>query len=167
MFTDKEKRRIVQGGKGKDRATLIKSLIYKRVEEAFEWSTIKDLIGIGLEQCFQTAWASADFFPEEGKIFLGGKNILFALKMPKNTLFSSKKSRITYYLGQPGGCKCPIQPSPADAHAQLVGQGDLFVVHQAFIILFKKTEFLDTNDIEILQKVTLIATKASRNNKMS
>jgi len=46
------------------------------------------------------AWASADFFPREGKIFPGGEgNILFALKMLKNILFSFKKSRKTYYFG--------------------------------------------------------------------
>jgi len=63
-------------------------------------------------------WASADFFPGEGKIFQGGggKNILFALKTPKNILFSSKKKSKTYYFGRPGGVKGPLLPSPADAH---------------------------------------------------
>jgi hypothetical protein len=58
-------------------------------------------------------WASADFFPGEGKVFQGGNNILFALKMPKNIQFSFKK---TYYFGWLRRGKCPFLPSPADAH---------------------------------------------------
>jgi len=45
---------------------------------------------------FTMAWASADFFPGEGKIFQGGAK--------------------TYYFGRPGGVKGPLLPSPADAH---------------------------------------------------
>ncbi len=36
-------------------------------------------------------WASVDFFQGKGKIFQGGKNKLFALKMLKNILYSFKK----------------------------------------------------------------------------
>jgi len=53
-------------------------------------------------------WASADFFPVEDNIFQGGgKNILFALKMPKFILFSVKKVQGMWALAL---------PSPADAH---------------------------------------------------
>jgi len=44
MFTNKVKcSSIFWGGKGKDRVTLIKSLIYARIEEALEGCAIIDL----------------------------------------------------------------------------------------------------------------------------
>ena len=54
-------------------------------------------------------WASADFFPGEGKIFHWPKKHL------KKILFSSKKVKKTYYFDRPGGhgpplalhCGCP------------------------------------------------------------
>jgi len=55
-------------------------------------------------------WASADFFPGEGK------NILFAYKTPKNILFSSKKVKNILFWpprGPGGGVKGPLLPSPA------------------------------------------------------
>jgi len=56
----------------------------------------------------QLLWASADFFPGEGKISRGGAGrgglkYTICLKMPKNILFSFKKSRKTYYFGWPMG----------------------------------------------------------------
>ncbi len=53
------------------------------------------------------SWASADFFPGEGKIFQGGQKHTICLKAPKNILFSSKKVKKTYYFGRPGGDQGP------------------------------------------------------------
>jgi len=58
-------------------------------------------------------------FSREGQNFQGGgKNILFALKMLKNILFSFKKvEKHTILASQEGpGGNCPLLPSPADAH---------------------------------------------------
>ena len=46
-------------------------------------------------------WASADFLPEEGKVFQGGG-------VKKHTILADQG-------GGPGG-KGPLLPSPADAH---------------------------------------------------
>jgi hypothetical protein len=55
-------------------------------------------------------WASIDFFPGECKIFHGGKNILNALKMPKNILFSFKKKSKNILFWSAKGGKCPSCP---------------------------------------------------------
>jgi len=55
-------------------------------------------------------WASADFFPGEGK------NILFALKNAKNIPFSFKKVEKQTILAGQGGQEPPLA-LPADAHA--------------------------------------------------
>ena len=50
-------------------------------------------------------WASADFFPGEGKIFqgwVGAKTCYLSKKHLKDTIFF-KKSRKTYYFGRPEG----------------------------------------------------------------
>jgi len=62
-------------------------------------------------------WASADFFPGEGKIFQGGgqKHTICPKNTKKDTIFVLKSQK-TYYFGQPGGVKGPLLPSPADAH---------------------------------------------------
>jgi len=70
-----------------------------------------------LNQC---SWASADFFPVEGKIFQGGgqKHTIFLKNTKKDTIFLKKKSRKTYYFVfwlARGGGKCP----PADAHVSV------------------------------------------------
>jgi len=58
--------------------------------------------------CNQT-WASADFFPGEGKIFQGGgKNILFDEKTPKKLLFSSKKCKNILFRSARGGQGPPL-----------------------------------------------------------
>jgi len=50
LLTNKVKRSIVWGGKGKDRVTLIKSLINIRDEEGLEGRAIKDLKEIGVSK---------------------------------------------------------------------------------------------------------------------
>ncbi len=55
-------------------------------------------------------WASADFFP-------GGQKHTICLKMPKTYYFISKKSKNILFC-HPRVGKCPLLPSPADAHAQ-------------------------------------------------
>ncbi len=75
--------------------------------------------------CLQTRsmwpWASADFFPNEGKNFPGGggQKPIFCLKNNKKILFFPKKSKNILFLAalgrQRGGQEPPL-PSPADAH---------------------------------------------------
>jgi len=63
------------------------------------------------------SWASADFFPGEGKIFQGGQKHTIC---PKNILFSSKKVKKNKIFWPARGVKGPLLPSPADAHARFV-----------------------------------------------
>jgi len=64
-------------------------------------------------------WASADFFPGEGKIFQGGKNILF---------FSLIVKKHTIMPGHGGGGKSLLLPSPADAHVTTLGSPKLWAL---------------------------------------
>ncbi len=61
--------------------------------------------------------ASADFFPGEGKIM--GKNILFALKMPKTYCFLPKKSKNIWSIlvaqGAASAPSCPPLRTPIAA----------------------------------------------------
>jgi hypothetical protein len=71
------------------------------------------------------AWASADFFPGEGKNFPGGARTYFLpKKQRKRYYFSQKKSKNILFLaglGRPEGGKRPPLPSPADANDLMVG----------------------------------------------
>ncbi len=57
------------------------------------------------------AWASADFFPGEGKNFPGGQGPTFCLKSNKKDTIFPKNSKTYYFLaglGQPGGARAPL-----------------------------------------------------------
>jgi len=55
------------------------------------------------------SWASADFFPGEGKIFQGGgKNILFAQKTLKKIFSTKKFEKHTILVGQ-GALRTPMR----------------------------------------------------------
>jgi len=73
-------------------------------------------------QWFST-WASADFFPGEGKNFPRGARTYFLPKKQQKRYYFSQKSLKTYYflpaLAGKGG-KSPPLPSHADAHVSLL-----------------------------------------------
>jgi len=97
---------------GQKKSTIImRSNIVVKVSMACDPTTSQDIfITFWIE-----SWPSSDFFPGEGKIFQGGHTI--SLKMPKNIQFSFYKvKKHTILSGQGGGGKCPLLPSPADAH---------------------------------------------------
>ncbi len=63
-------------------------------------------------------WASADFFPGEGKIFQGGAKTYYLPKKHLKTFYFplKKVKKHTFLASQGGGGKGPLLPSPADAH---------------------------------------------------
>ena len=59
------------------------------------------------------------FFQGRAKFSRGAKTY-YLPKKHKNRYYFSQKSQKTYYFGRPGGGggKCPLLPSPADAHGK-------------------------------------------------
>jgi len=65
--------------------------------------------GVGLyRECYHGR--PQTFFQGRAKFSRGGKNILFALKTPKNILFASKKSQKHTILAGQGGSRAPSCP---------------------------------------------------------
>jgi len=75
------------------------------------------------------AWASADFFPGEGKIFQGGKSYYLPKKPPKNILFFSKKVKKHTILAGQGGSRAPSCPP---LRTPMVRSDGIFVIVTQF-----------------------------------
>jgi len=74
-------------------------------------------------------WASADFFPGEGKIFQGAKTYY----LPKKMLFFSLNVKKKTLLCPAKGGKSPLLPSSTDAHVTTLGSPNLWA-----LLKFKK-----------------------------